>query len=68
MSAEKIHVHYSVGRAYAGKEIKVCVHTSGDTLYMSTDLAREFAVDILLQVDRIEKTQIWNSLSNKENT
>ena len=66
MSDEPKRLWYSVGRSFTGKVKQVSVSMCSDQLFFSTDLARQFALDIIIQCDRIEKEETWNALKNTD--
>ena len=68
MSDEVKNIGYSTGIAFRrinGKVVEqVEVNMSAERLFFPPDHAREFAIDILMQADRVEKHQTWEALNN----
>jgi hypothetical protein len=58
---------YSVGCAFRGGGVEqVSISMSSDQLFFSPELAREFAIDILIQCDKVEKRKTWKALKNSD--
>lgn len=57
---------YSAGCSFRGGVEQVSISMSSDQLFFSPDLAREFAIDILIQCDKVEKRKTWKALKNSD--
>ena len=64
--------HVAVGIGYKEGEhdgkMKIVFTASADTLYLNPYQARNLALDLLIQADRMEKKDTWDALKKEPET
>ena len=56
------HVAVGIGYQEAGTKMKIVLTGSDDTFYLSPKQARNLALDLIIQADRLEKENMWDAL------
>ena len=59
------HIAVGIGYKAPNQKMKVVLTASSDTLYLSPKQARDLAVDLIIQADRMEKQDTWDALKQQ---
>lgn len=58
--------HVTVGQGFNNEgEPRVVIAMTENVMYMSPEFAKKVALDLLIQVDRIEKKDMWDTLKGE---